>query len=115
TRFQTTHRLPGLSSFLYWSFRDYGCGKATSFGGSFRKNRPNQTPPGRGFQSADQNQYDAQCVTTRSPAPTGESPPPPPSGSPPSSRSTSGKESRRPPRPESPRPQHPASRQAKTS
>ena len=33
----------GLSSFLYLSFRDFGCGKAMSFDDLFRKDRPNTT------------------------------------------------------------------------
>ena len=35
--------VPGLSSFLCLFFRDFGCGKAMSFDGSFRKDRPNKT------------------------------------------------------------------------
>src|SRR5215470_8350323 len=37
---QTTPLLPGSSSFLRLSFRDFGCGKATHFDGLFRKNLP---------------------------------------------------------------------------
>src|SRR5882762_4684086 len=40
---QTTPPLLGLSSFLYLSFRDCGCGKAMSFDGLSRRNRPNKT------------------------------------------------------------------------
>ena len=38
-KFQTTPPLFGLSSFLYLSFRDCGCGKAMSFDDYFRKDR----------------------------------------------------------------------------
>ena len=35
--------LPGLSSFLHLSFRDFGCGRAMSFDDLFRRDRPNKT------------------------------------------------------------------------
>jgi hypothetical protein len=35
----------GLSSFLEWSLRDCGCGKAMSFDDLFRKDRPNKMLP----------------------------------------------------------------------
>src|SRR5215472_2648528 len=38
--------LLGISSFLCLSFRDYGCGKAMSFDGFFRRDRPNKTQQG---------------------------------------------------------------------
>jgi hypothetical protein len=34
----------GMSSFLSWSLRDCGCGKAMSFDDFFRKDRPNKMP-----------------------------------------------------------------------
>ena len=37
---QTMRPQPGLSSFLPWSLRDCGCGKAISFEDLFRRNRP---------------------------------------------------------------------------
>src|SRR4029077_8238139 len=39
TKSQSTPPLFGLSSFLYLSFRDCGCGKAMSFDDLFRKDR----------------------------------------------------------------------------
>src|SRR5262245_7524733 len=39
-KFQTTPPLLGLSSFLYLSWRDFGCGKAMSCDDLFRKDRP---------------------------------------------------------------------------
>jgi len=41
-KFRTTLRLPGLCSFLSWSFRGFGCGKAMSFDDLFRRDRPNK-------------------------------------------------------------------------
>jgi|ERR1700687_4588132 len=41
-QFQTTPPQLGLSSFLQWSFRDCGCGKAMSFDNLFRKDPPNK-------------------------------------------------------------------------
>jgi hypothetical protein len=43
-RFQTTPPLLGLSSFLYLSYRDFGCGKAMSFDDSFRKRSAQPDP-----------------------------------------------------------------------
>jgi hypothetical protein len=40
TKFQTTHPLLGLSSFLHLSSLDFGCGKAMSFDALFRRDRP---------------------------------------------------------------------------
>jgi hypothetical protein len=40
-------------------FRDYGCGKATSFGDFFRKDRRNQMLPGRGFLLPKLRSYDS--------------------------------------------------------
>jgi hypothetical protein len=39
TKSQTTRPLLGFSSFLYSSFRDYGCGKAMSFDDLFQSDR----------------------------------------------------------------------------
>src|ERR1700704_5758458 len=41
-KFQTMPPLFGLSSFLYLSFRDFGCGKAMSFDDLFRKSERNE-------------------------------------------------------------------------
>ena len=41
--FQCTPPVFGLSLFLSWSFRDFGCGKAISFDGFFRRGRPYKT------------------------------------------------------------------------
>lgn len=40
--FQTTPPWFGLSLFLYLSLQDFGCGRAMSFDGLFRKDRPNK-------------------------------------------------------------------------
>src|SRR5713101_8048262 len=42
-KFQSTPPVFGLSSSLSCSFRDFGCGKAMSFDGLFRRDRPNKT------------------------------------------------------------------------